>query len=186
MVKYTELNCDKCKKRFQRESRYYRFQLKKGQTEFFCSKKCSGTSKSQLKRLYKTSISKTNRENLRKWNKINHQKDEFTPFRLFMNHVKKRKKTFNREYDIDHEYLKGLYDSQNGICPISGIKMHLKDTSSGPKRFDQASLDRIDNSMGYIKGNVRFICLMANYMRNRKFSDYDMIDICKDVSDANY
>jgi len=33
---------------------------------------------------------------------------------------------------------------------------------------NSASLDRIDNEKGYIKGNVRFVCLGINYMKNRR------------------
>lgn len=50
-------------------------------------------------------------------------------------------------------------------CPILGIK--LKYTSeSGGNDPAHASLDRIDNSKGYIKGNVIVVSRLANAMKN--------------------
>ncbi len=36
----------------------------------------------------------------------------------------------------------------------------------GGAASDNASLDRIDNNLGYIKGNVRYVALIVNYARN--------------------
>lgn len=47
-----------------------------------------------------------------------------------------------------------------------------------------ASLDRIDNSKGYIEGNVRFVALMANLAR-QSFTDEQMIAFCKAVATNN-
>ena len=51
---------------------------------------------------------------------------------------------------------------------------------------DQASLDRIDNSKGYVKGNVRFVALIYNYARNG-FDDEAVLAFCNAVigGDAN-
>jgi hypothetical protein len=56
--------------------------------------------------------------------------------------------------NLDTEYLKELYELQNGLCCISKIKMSLKVHSDF-----KISIERIDESNGYIKGNVCFICI---------------------------
>ena len=43
-----------------------------------------------------------------------------------------------------------------------------------------ASLDRIDNSKGYVQGNVRFVSVMFNFARN-KFSDEEVIEFAQAV-----
>lgn len=51
-----------------------------------------------------------------------------------------------------------------------------------PKDSDRerASLDRIDNSNGYLQGNVRFVSKIANYARN-EYSDDDLLEFCNAV-----
>jgi len=69
------------------------------------------------------------------------------------------------ESDIEPEYLARLWEEQEGRCALTGWTMQLEPSDSTSP--NQASLDRIDNQKGYIRGNVRFLCLMANYARNQ-------------------
>lgn len=49
-------------------------------------------------------------------------------------------------------------------CPILGIlleKGNIKDKDSSP------SLDRVDNSKGYVKGNIKVISTLANQMKSK-------------------
>tara|TARA_B000000475_G_scaffold265457_1_gene254053 strand:- start:776 stop:1630 length:855 start_codon:yes stop_codon:yes gene_type:complete len=64
--------------------------------------------------------------------------------------------------DIDLEYVLELWENCNGICPRFKIKMSLLD---GDKW--KVSIDRIDSSKGYIKGNVQLVCVLYNLMKNK-------------------
>lgn len=64
------------------------------------------------------------------------------------------------------------------ICPILGIKLNMNSGKSGAYR-NSPSLDRKDNSKGYIKGNVWVISQLANAMKHaasiedlQKFADW--------------
>lgn len=113
-------------------------------------------------------------------------------FRYQYNMIKGRcKKTRNttdnhrkiHELDFDIEYLKEVWDNQNGICPISNIRLILKTNKTKKEQLSicHASIDRIKPELGYIKGNIRFISVMANYAINDKFSDDDLYMFCKTV-----
>lgn len=74
--------------------------------------------------------------------------------------AKRRAKKKNLQFNIDTNYLKSIFP-KDFICPILGYLMvpgKNKPTNTSP------SLDRINPSSGYVKGNVEFVCLLANRM----------------------
>jgi hypothetical protein len=94
-----------------------------------------------------------------------------------LNHCSKRK---NKEYNIDIQYLIDIYENQNGICNISGIKM----THEHGSKITNISIDRIDSSIGYIKGNVQLVCYIVNIMKN-KFSVNELIYFSEKIINYN-
>lgn len=64
------------------------------------------------------------------------------------------------DFNIDIEYLLDLYNQQDGKCFYSGRKMLLK-----KGYWETVSIDRIDSSQGYIKGNVNLVCAVINFMK---------------------
>jgi len=50
-------------------------------------------------------------------------------------------------------------------CPILGIEL-IRQTNKGRSAKCSPSLDRIDSSKGYVKGNVWVISMLANAMKN--------------------
>jgi len=58
---------------------------------------------------------------------------------------------------IDHEYLISLFDEQKGLCYYSGLPLVCAPLSNW-----QCSVERLDNSKGYIPGNIKLICLEFN------------------------
>ena len=111
-------------------------------------------------------------------------RDKYTPFRFFTHVIKYGRGRKNKDCNITNEYLLQVWENQKGICPHTGWKLILPDTTDGWKTghtTKSASLDRIDNSKGYIEGNVRFVAYMSNIARNR-FDDEDLFEFCKAVT----
>ena len=68
----------------------------------------------------------------------------------------------------NHEFNLTIDDIQlPEYCPLLGIKLYYNfEKRTHFNSFNHASLDRIDNSKGYIKGNVIVISRLANAMKN--------------------
>tara|TARA_X000000950_G_scaffold234904_1_gene285076 strand:+ start:286 stop:492 length:207 start_codon:yes stop_codon:yes gene_type:complete len=55
---------------------------------------------------------------------------------------------------------------------------------SDDNKHVRASLDRVNSSKGYVKDNVRFIAVIANYCKH-SFSDDEVKLFCKAVVENN-
>lgn len=82
--------------------------------------------------------------------------------RSLLNNIKSsnRKNKCGDNYNIDLEYLVNIYNNQNGKCNITGIDM-TRITGKG-RVLTNISIDRIDSSKGYLKGNIQLVCVWAN------------------------
>ena len=100
---------------------------------------------------------KSNRKQyLRDWKSNNREKDIF----LLAKH---RAKSKGIEFNIE---LSDIIIPE--ICPILGLPLKLtvdKDRDLSP------SIDRIDNTKGYIKGNIQIISFKANAMKSTANKD---------------
>ena len=77
-------------------------------------------------------------------------------------------------FDIDIEYVADLLDvKQEGKCALTNLPISIKDKT--------ASLDRIDSSKGYIKGNVQWLHKDINMMKRHYSSEY-FIYLCSLVT----
>jgi len=167
------LVCSHCGKIFPRTLAEYNRSKRVGRLSY-CSGSCAASENNRK------SPRSGNIDNLNSANR----KDKFSPFRYAMKIVRARSKQNNRKsYDIDIEYLNEIWKKQHGKCPYTGWDLELPRTSFGwedEPNTRRASLDRIDNSLGYVKGNVRFVSVMANYCRN-EFDDENVIEFCNAV-----
>lgn len=101
--------------------------------------------------------------------------DLYTKFKYHYRTVKKRYK----ECEITIEDLEDAWTKQNGICEFSGVKLVLSSYSKIEKnQIYSASLDRIDSSKGYVKGNIRWVSRSINYMKNT-MPDEMVWELCK-------
>ena len=84
-----------------------------------------------------------------------------------------RAKQLNIEFNIEAEDL-----ILNEYCPILNIKLdYIKKEMNN---MNAASLDRIDNSKGYIKGNVMIISVLANTMKSNASID-QLYSFCNNI-----
>jgi hypothetical protein len=78
-----------------------------------------------------------------------------------LNHAAKRKQHLG--FDIDLVYLLELHKKQRGLCALSGVEMTIL---AGSGRVNtNISIDRIDSSLGYVRGNVQFVCDIVNRIK---------------------
>ena len=168
------LICDICNKEFEKSKGEYNRRIKLGKDKFYCGLSCAGKSHEQLSHLknlkdnYGYDISQH----------AGNRSDELSPFRETFRRLHGR----GKELDLTLEYLKSVWESQNGVCPMTGWILELPTQSKKYKLTSKtASLDRIDNSKGYVLGNVRFVSVIFNFARN-KFSDIDVIKFAQAVA----
>lgn len=153
--------CDNCGESFEKLEKYINQSLKRGMKQF-CSRKCFNISNKTS--LLQWSLSEENKKHI---SKVvgGHKKDEFSDFRYFLRNCKRRDKSS----DLDLLFLKELWECQGGFCAITNIPLIL---SQNGNPNTQASLDRIDSRIGYIKGNVRYTSLSINWLKNNYTDDH--------------
>ena len=79
-------------------------------------------------------------------------------------------------FNITIDYVADLLDNkQKGKCALTGIYISVKDKT--------ASLDRIDSSKGYERGNLQWLHKDVNMMKRHYSQDY-FIYLCKAVSNS--
>jgi hypothetical protein len=86
------------------------------------------------------------------------------------------------DFDLDGDYLWKLFLQQNKKCALSGLVLVFpKAWGIKSKTQITASLDRINSSIGYIRGNVQWVHKTINTMK-MNLSDKQFIYFCKKVA----
>jgi hypothetical protein len=173
-----ELQCAACGEFFERRKADVDNSIRRGFKNLCCSRSCG----------------------MRIRNKVNpppggwppgacsNRRDQFTGLRWFMSRVKRREP----ESVLTLQDLKDQWDRQDGRCVYTGWKLELPayhleraETKGRQRRFTRnlrrASLDRIDSSKGYERGNIQFVCLMANIAKS-DYSSEDLVRFCQAVA----
>lgn len=88
--------------------------------------------------------------------------------KILFSHAKKHSKF---DFDIDEQFIKDLFEKQNGKCYWFGVDLKPSNIAKYPW---QPSLDRLDRGKGYTKDNVVLACYTANIGRNN--SDFDLFN----------
>ena len=82
---------------------------------------------------------------------------KYKPTLAMFNNSKQRAKLANIEHSITIEDI-AIPD----YCPVLGIKLETGDRKN---HYNAPSIDRIDNTKGYIKGNIMVISCKANMLK---------------------
>lgn len=80
------------------------------------------------------------------------------PERLKLNLIRERARRKGLSFDLTEEDI--VYPS---VCPVLGIPIKLG--KEAHQDFNP-SVDRVDNSKGYVKGNIRVISKRANSLKS--------------------
>ncbi len=104
----------------------------------------------------------------------------------FFNAVRNGAKIRDIPFKITKKQIWNLFEKQNRKCALSGMDLQFGINSriKEKKRECTASVDRIDNTKGYIKGNIQWVHKYVNKMKNTHSQEY-FIKMCKMVAENN-
>jgi hypothetical protein len=80
-------------------------------------------------------------------------------------HRHRGRRKFLLNYDKFFKIWRKQFNKTGLKCPLSGETM--THTLGNGEVLTNISVDRIDSSKDYIKGNIQFVCVMANLMKNK-------------------
>lgn len=168
-MKTVKLVCSGCGIEFDRYEKEVKRSIAKGRTATFCNLKCRGKTYGKVDGV----------KHLKKfWGTCNQnlirgsERDEFSLFKPFIRTSKYRHKwskteKYSTEMDLTLEHLSDLWKHQNGKCIYTGVDLVLRVYEEKAKNPNYtASLDRIDKTKGYSIGNVQFVSLTLNWLKN--------------------
>ena len=87
-------------------------------------------------------------------------------------------KSRGRDFTITKKYALSLFKEQGARCALTGWRIDLPTRA---RASGTASLDRRDNDLGYVPGNVQWTHWHANRMKGT-FSQADFIAVCAAVA----
>jgi hypothetical protein len=120
-----------------------------------------------------------NRDEILKYHKENWDKSLLlNPFNHLLYTIKSGARNRKLLLDIKVDDLMEIYNQQKELCFYTGVKMIIERKSNSPY---QASIDRKDSSIGYIKENIVFCCQSINFAKNR-FSVEDFNNFLINIS----
>ena len=164
--KFVEVKCAFCKAKVLKEQKEYKRRIKKGKNKFYCNLSCAAKDNPILVENAQYNQSHRKESYLKLINSPNfHQNsiDELTPFRILICNCKSKAKQKEKSFDITVQDLKLQWDIQKGICPYTGYPMilpsRIPNYIKGSTSPFLVSIDRIDSSLGYLKGNVELVCV---------------------------
>jgi hypothetical protein len=84
----------------------------------------------------------------------------------------------NISFSLDLESIIDLWYAQNGMCALSGLPMTFE-LKQG-RVPTNVSIDKIDRTLGYIKGNIQLVCMACNQIKS-DLTDAEMYNFCKNI-----
>lgn len=101
----------------------------------------------------------------------------------YLSEIRRNSRRHNRgRINISAKYLWWLFRKQKGKCALTGQDLTLPESSSRENlKLSTASIDRIDSSKGYLKGNLQWVHKRINKMKMDLDQDY-FIELCRKVT----
>lgn len=99
----------------------------------------------------------------------------------YWNNIQNGAKLRGHEFKLSKEYMWDMYLQQGARCAISGLPIQFRNDGSLVQE-QTASIDRIDNSLGYVKGNVHWVHLKVNLMK-QKLTMEEFLFLCRAITD---
>jgi hypothetical protein len=102
-------------------------------------------------------------------------KDAKCPFKYILRMLNRPNR---KPCNLEIEDLKKAWEKSGGACAYTKIKLILPIGSANPNpviSYKMASIDRIDSSKGYIKGNIQYVSRNINYAKGI-LSHQEMLD----------
>ena len=91
------------------------------------------------------------------------------------------------KWTIRVEDVLAIYKNQKGLCAVTGIKMtwtRVNESTGLAGNHSIISIDRLDNTLGYIKSNIQLVCKRVNLMKGSLEQDV-FLDWCRAIADAD-
>ena len=101
--------------------------------------------------------------------------------KTYFSRLKQGAKHRKKEFDITIEYLQKLLEKQGYKCALTGLPIKCtRNVNKHSESYEEqtASLDRIDNTQGYIKDNLQWIHKDINNMKHM-LSEHKFIKYCE-------
>ena len=153
-MKTETMQCATCGNSFDKPLKEIKRSLKLGRNQY-CSRACSKKNEQNIEMLRQIRPGATH------LNAAN-RRDEYTGFRQHLLRAKRR----TQEVNITLEDLKQTWEDQQGICPYSKVQLRFVSKIGRNNPIYAMSLDRKDSKLGYVKGNIQFISIAMNLMKN--------------------
>lgn len=104
---------------------------------------------------------------------------------LLIKSIKRSAKIRDIEFNLSKAYLYRLYTKQNNKCALSGVDIKFSENYNDHLTGgNSASLDRIDSSKGYVKGNVQWVHKKLNIMK-QAMNNEEFVNWCRIISEYN-
>jgi|ERR1035437_5977471 hypothetical protein len=97
----------------------------------------------------------------------------------YFNRVKNRANERNQKFDITIEDMGDLLENQNYTCALSGLFIQMDG-----EKHTTASLDKIENSKGYVKGNIQWLHKDINNLKS-DIKQEKLLELCSSITKHN-
>ncbi len=103
----------------------------------------------------------------------------------FLASIKASAKRRKWEWSVSNEYIWNLFLEQDRKCKYTGIELFFSRNNLEHRMGEaNASLDRIDPSVGYVEGNLQWLHKRINVMKGN-MEEQEFLDFCEAVTYKN-